>query len=85
MGLVGTLGKYFLFVGENITHTRNAILMTMFRFMIIENSDNKYSGSVLPVCLREHHNNDEIIASIMIRMRGNMMAIIIINNYENGK
>ena len=59
MGLVGTLGKYFLFVGENITHTRNAILMTMFRFMIIENSDNKYSGSVLPVCLREHHNNDE--------------------------
>ena len=33
--------------------------MTMFRFMIIENSDNNYSGSVLPVCLREHHNNDE--------------------------
>ena len=27
----------------------------------------------------------KIIASIMIRMRGNMMAIIIINNYENEK
>ena len=59
MGAVETLGKYFLFVGENITHTRNAIIMTMFRFMIIENSDNNYSGSVLPVCLREHHSNDE--------------------------
>ena len=59
MGAVGTLGKYFLFVEENITHTGNAIIMTIFRFMIIENSDNNYSGSVLPVCSREHHSNDE--------------------------
>ena len=59
MGAVGTLGKYFLFVGENITHTKNTIIMTIFRFMIIENSDNNYSGSVLPVCSREHHSNDE--------------------------
>ena len=33
--------------------------MTIFRFMIIENSDNNYSGSVHPLCSREHHSNDE--------------------------
>ena len=59
MGAVETLGKYFLFVEENITHTGNAIIMTIFRFVIIENSDNNYSGGVLPVCSREHHSNDE--------------------------
>ena len=59
MGAVETLGKYFLFVEENITHTGNAIIMTIFIFMIIEKSDNNYSGSVLPVCSREHHSNDE--------------------------
>ena len=58
MGAVETLGKYFLFAGENITHTGNAIIMTIFRFMIMENRDNNYSGSVLPVCSREQHSND---------------------------
>ena len=76
MGAVETLGKYFLFVGENITHTRNAIIMTMFRFLIIENSDNNYSGSVLPVCSIEHRSNDENYSSINY----GMVAIIIINN-----
>ena len=76
VGAVETLGKYFLFVGENITHTRYAIIMTMFRFMIIENSDNNYSGSVLPVCSIEHRSNDENYSSINY----GMVAIIIINN-----
>ena len=82
MGAVETLGKYFLFVGENITHTGNAIIMTMFRFMIMENSD--IPGAFFLFVRENITVMMKIIASIMIRMRGNMMAIIIINNYENG-
>ena len=69
-------GKVLSVCGENITHTRYAIIMTMFRFMIIENSDNNYSGSVLPVCSIEHRSNDENYSSINY----GMVAIIIINN-----